>query len=301
MRVHHRLLLAGLSLLVALLATAVVASGHPLDATDTDHDGFKNVADNCPNNYNPKQTDTDGDTPPPIVDTDIDTPQTGPVDVYPFTDGQGLPTDRPADAGGDACDIDDDGDGITDNPKRDNCKLVPNPDQADTDFDGLGDACDSDDDNDDITDDRDNCPAVSNSRQTDADKDGTGDACDPDGPKGGASGLGGADPNDKTAPKIALRAPRTMLLEQLGRGLPVGVRCSEGCTLEGELMLARKRIGRGAAQVEAKGFTWVFVNLTKKTRKQLQRRPTSRPTLRVIARDANGNRTVATRRLTVRR
>ena len=55
---------------------------------------------------------------------------------------------------------DTDGDGICDN--IDNCAEVPNPDQADWNFDGVGDACEpcSDIDFDDICDDDDNCPKV---------------------------------------------------------------------------------------------------------------------------------------------
>ncbi|MFC1935791.1 thrombospondin type 3 repeat-containing protein, partial [Chloroflexota bacterium] len=60
------------------------------------------------------------------------------------------------DGAGDACDSDDDGDGVLDD--GDNCPLVNNADQTDTDNDGLGDACDPDDDNDGIDDSADACP-----------------------------------------------------------------------------------------------------------------------------------------------
>jgi hypothetical protein len=46
---------------------------------------------------------------------------------------------------------DTDGDGVMDNV--DNCPLIANPDQTDTDEDGQGDVCDEDDDNDGLTDD----------------------------------------------------------------------------------------------------------------------------------------------------
>jgi len=52
--------------------------------------------------------------------------------------------------------IDTDGDGVPD--ESDNCPLIPNPDQTDTDNDGQGDACDLDDDNDGVLDTEDDCP-----------------------------------------------------------------------------------------------------------------------------------------------
>ncbi len=68
---------------------------------------------------------------------------------------------------GDACDPDDDGDGICDPgvvnsvcTGSDNCPLTYNPDQADGDANGLGDACDVDSDGDGIQDGLDLCPMI---------------------------------------------------------------------------------------------------------------------------------------------
>ena len=72
--------------------------------------------------------------------------------------------------------VDTDGDGIEDS--NDNCPLVVNGDQLDTDSDGQGDACDEDDDDDGVPDAEDNCPLVPNDDQEDFDRDGIGDACD---------------------------------------------------------------------------------------------------------------------------
>lgn len=72
---------------------------------------------------------------------------------------------------------DTDGDGILDH--LDNCPLVANYDQKDTDGSGIGDACndDRDPDGDEYEFGYDNCPTVYNPDQKDTDGNGRGDAC----------------------------------------------------------------------------------------------------------------------------
>ena len=73
------------------------------------------------------------------------------------------------------CDVDRDYAG---DKTSDNCVGVPNIDQRDADADGSGDACDPDDDNDGVADTSDNCRVVANSDQVDWDGDRVGNACD---------------------------------------------------------------------------------------------------------------------------
>ena len=75
-------------------------------------------------------------------------------------------------------DEDTDGDGIANS--KDNCPMIANNNQLDTDGDGLGDVCDSDDDGDGVEDYLDNCPLTHNIYQIDTDGDGLDDSCDLD-------------------------------------------------------------------------------------------------------------------------
>ncbi|MBI4238374.1 MAG: thrombospondin type 3 repeat-containing protein [Deltaproteobacteria bacterium] len=93
--------------------------------------------------------------------------------------------DTDGDGAGDACDPDDDGDTVLD--IGDNCPSTANAAQTDTDTDGQGDACDDDDDGDGVADVTDNCPLTASSTLTDTDHDGHGDACDDDDDGDGAA------------------------------------------------------------------------------------------------------------------
>jgi hypothetical protein len=94
--------------------------------------------------------------------------------------------------------LDSDGDGINDDV--DNCPLIPNYDQNDTDTDGLGDVCDPDIDGDGVDNESDAFPYDAN-ETTDTDGDGIGNNADPDDDNDGISDIDeiniyGTDPNN---------------------------------------------------------------------------------------------------------
>ncbi|MDB2707125.1 hypothetical protein N9Z30_05485 [Pseudomonadales bacterium] len=99
---------------------------------DSDADGVADEVDNCPSVANADQLNTDGDAFGNVCDSD--------------DDGDGVSDVDEAANGTDPLLVDTDGDGANDN--ADNCALVANADQENTDDDGEGNACDADDDND---------------------------------------------------------------------------------------------------------------------------------------------------------
>lgn len=130
------------------------------DCDDPDQDNICSQFDNCPDDYNPNQTDYDSDGIGYVCDTCVDTDG----------DGYGNP--------GFAVNL----------CETDNCPYLYNPDQEDYDGDGIGDECDQCTDTDgdgygnpgfpNNTCPTDNCPNHFNPYQYDADGDGRGDQCD---------------------------------------------------------------------------------------------------------------------------
>lgn len=163
-------------------------------AEDPDGDGVvtrvERRLDNCPDVYNPLQTDADddgiGDTPGDLdrdgIPNASDNCPTRPNPTQADGDGDGL---------GDACSQEDDPDAdaiLTRVERRlDNCPDTSNNPQDDTDGDGIGDACDGnptvndpddDEDSDGVRNADDNCPTRYNPAQTDTSGNGVGDDCD---------------------------------------------------------------------------------------------------------------------------
>ena len=203
--------------------------------SDSDGDGYDDSADNCIFVANADQSNVDGDAYGDACDSDDD--GDGDPDAYDCDDTDagvysGAPescdaidsncngslvdtfTNTDGDAYPDCIDADDDGDGYSD--AYDNCPLVLNPSQLNTDGtsdggddcdsdddndgtadaydafpkdptedndldgDGIGDNADADDDNDGDQDTYDNCPDIYNPDQLNCDGDSYGNACDAD-------------------------------------------------------------------------------------------------------------------------
>jgi CSLREA domain-containing protein len=106
--------------------------------TDDDNDSVPDTTETgCPGGGFPTDTDSDDDTV-------LDAPDAFPCDNTETTDS--------------------DGDAVGDN--ADNCDAIANPGQQNNDGDPLGDACDPDDDNDGVPDASDGCPTQANATST---------------------------------------------------------------------------------------------------------------------------------------
>lgn len=108
-----------------------------LDVTDIDGDSIPDDSDNCPNVPNEDQSNYDSDSFGDACDDDDDNDGVpDESDLFPFDETESA---------------DSDGDGVGDN--SDNCPADSNPEQLNYDGDEEGDECDLDDDNDGYSDD----------------------------------------------------------------------------------------------------------------------------------------------------
>lgn len=137
---------------------------------DIDKDGVFDVIDNCPSDPNADQKNLDGDTTGDACDSDIDNDGViNALDSAP--NNNAICRDQDADQCDD-CAIGVDGFGNLSDAR-------PGNDGPDTDRDGLCNVGDTDDDADLVPDGADNCPLIYNPNQRDSNSNGLGDACDP--------------------------------------------------------------------------------------------------------------------------
>ena len=150
----------------------------PLDASeqvDTDSDGIGDNADNCPNTSNPDQINSDDDNLGNACDDDDDNDGVADTtDAFPLDPSETIDTD--SDGVGNNEDTDDDGDGVSDAV---DAFPLDSSETTDTDADGIGNNADTDDDGDNVPDISDAFP-LNSAEWADTDLDGIGNNADTD-------------------------------------------------------------------------------------------------------------------------
>ena len=217
---------------------------------DLDDDCVDDRADNCYGVPNPDQRNSDSDPAGDACDADDD--QDGVLDAA-TTAGRSRTLTSSTTTGtryGNACYKDTDGDGHID--EEDNCKRTRNADQTGPRRrrDRRRVRCRRRPRR--ARDARDNCPRNANKEQADADGNGLGDACDPNSSLATefvAPASTAVDTvKDRIAARVTLSSPRCSAPRDARGGMPASVRCSEACSVSARLRSPRRRQARSSAR-----------------------------------------------------
>jgi hypothetical protein len=200
-------------------------------------------------------------------------------------------------------DVDPDGDGVV--SRADNCASVANSDQANLDGDAEGDACDADDDNDGVSDVAETGFGT-NPRSADSDGDGKRDGSDPCPTVAAATASGCPETSPALRFTIRGLRSRITLTELRRNGLSFSVAPNRAASFVaelrgtarggslarvGDIVLAERRLRRAA------GRRTVRLRVPRSQRRRLRRR--ARLRVQVTATDALGRTFVRTRRLRI--